>query len=222
MAFNKNDDSSIWMNVSDLFSVLFLVFLLLSLLFVMASMETLEELKKVEAEKQMVEDEIKQELKQEFQQKLDDWQAEFIDSTLSLRFYSDSEEGKILFQQGSSQLEPYFQNVLAEFFPSYLTILRKRNIKNRILDIRIEGHTSTEGEYLSNMFLSQQRSNSVLAFLLNEVPLTSSKKEWLLDLVSSNGLGPKRPIFYKNGDEDFDKSRRVEIKLVLKEVPSPL
>lgn len=218
MMVNKNDDGMIWMNVSDLFSVLFLVFLLLSLLFVTASMETLEELEKIEVEKQKVEDEIKQELKQEFEQKLEDWQAEFIDSTLSLRFYSNSDDGKILFQQGSAQLEPYFKDVLADFFLSYLIILRKQYIRDRILDIRIEGHTSSEGEYLANMYLSQQRSNSVLQFLVEEVTLTSSQREWLLDLVSSNGEGAKRPIFYQNGDENFDKSRRVEIKLVLKEV----
>ena len=214
MFSTKNNDTAVWMNVSDLFAVLFLVFLLLSLLFVTASMETLEQLEKVEAEQQVVEAEIRKQLKAELQQELNYWQAEFIDSTLSIRFYSGGD--KILFQQGADELEPHFQDVLRSFFPSYLMVLENDSISRYIHDIRIEGYTSSEGDYLSNMFLSQRRSNSVLQFLLQEVALSTYQYDWLLGLVSSNGLGSKHPIYLNDGLEDLDKSRRVEIKLVLK------
>lgn len=218
MFSTPNKDATIWMNVSDLFSVLFLVFLVLSMLFVSDSMEVIEKVEQAEQEQEAVKKDIKDELKQEFSKKMEEWQAEFIDSTLSIRFYSSS--GKILFKRGSAELQPYYKQVLGEFFPAYLDILYRDSIRYHIQDIRIEGHTSPEGDYFSNMLLSQQRANSVLQLLLSEeTSIVGAQRAWFLQLVSSNGLGAKNKIPYKKYPKFVNarKSRRVEIKLVLRD-----
>lgn len=43
--------------------------------------------------------------------------------------------------------------------------LQEATVLNWIQELRIEGHSSSDGNYFNNMELSQQRANAVLQFI---------------------------------------------------------
>ncbi|OON98636.1 MAG: hypothetical protein ATN35_00750 [Epulopiscium sp. Nele67-Bin004] len=138
-----------------------------------------------------------------------------IDEDSTVRFTSSD----MLFATGSSELTTDFEATLREFFPQYIEILYK--YKDFIKEIRIEGHTSSEwysgtsvtDAYFFNMELSQDRTRSVLKYVMD---LSSDKSyaQWLLEAMTANGLSSSRIIVDEYGVEDKEKSRRVEFKLV--------
>jgi outer membrane protein OmpA-like peptidoglycan-associated protein len=89
-----------------------------------------------------------------------------------------------------------------------------------VQEVRIEGHTSSEWHgdmvgdeaYLRNMDLSQQRTRSVLAYILS-LDSVKSQNEWLKEHVTANGLSSSK-LVVKLGFEDKNASRRVEFRLV--------
>jgi OmpA-OmpF porin, OOP family len=78
------------------------------------------------------------------------------------------------------------------------------------LAIRVEGHTSSEGEPAANMRLSEARANAVRDWLIQHTPqqgLISRERITVMSFGESN-------LVLKNGVEDRAASRRVEIKLL--------
>ena len=141
----------------------------------------------------------------EFKKDLAVWGAD-IDSTLSIRF----QEPSMLFDEAQSDLKPKFKEILDDFFPRYISVLSKSKYKDNIKEIRIEGHTNSNGEYFSNMELSQNRTRSVLQYCMG---LTSKEEaEWLRGVITANGLSSSH-LIYRNGVEDKNLSRRVEFRI---------
>ncbi len=113
----------------------------------------------------------------------------------------------------------YFEHVLKDFFPRYVRILKIPKYKDDIEEIRIEGHTSSEwrfdvprdSAYLLNMRLSQDRTRSVLEYVV-ELPEVADDKEWLRGFVTANGLSSSKLILRKD-EEDKAASRRVEFRV---------
>jgi len=133
---------------------------------------------------------------------------------LSLRFYN----ADLLFPQGEDELRPAFRTILADFFPRYVSIITSDKYRNDILEVRIEGHTSSDwGElpedqaYIRNMALSQARTRTTLAFLL-ELPQVGGQRDWLKAHLTANGLSSSKPVI-EAGEEDPVRSRRVEFRL---------
>ena len=78
------------------------------------------------------------------------------------------------------------------------------------MEIRIEGHTDSDGEYFHNMELSQNRTRTVLQYcfgLMNE-----QEAAWAKSLITANGLSSSQPIII-SGVEDKGLSRRVEFRV---------
>jgi len=75
-----------------------------------------------------------------------------------------------------------------------------------IKKLRIEGHTDSDGKDAYNKKLSQQRADSVKAFLV-----TAGIDETKLEAV---GYGEERPIADNTSDEGKEKNRRVEFNVV--------
>jgi len=156
-----------------------------------------------------------QDLKTEFQMDLTDWQAEIEPATLTIRFLNP----EILFEIGEVGINEHYQSVLADFFPRYLTILKK--YQTDIKALRIEGHTSTEWRgtdseneaYLHNMILSQKRTFAVLEYCF-WLPAIKADRQWLRQILITNGLSSSQPIF-KKGLQEIQLSRRVEFSLSL-------
>ena len=104
-----------------------------------------------------------------------------------------------------------------QFLPVYLNVLMSPEFSEYVSEIIIEGHTDTEGTYMHNLELSQQRALAVAYFCLSEENdfLDSATLESLRNIVTANGRSFSDPIYDDYGQIDMDASRRVEFKFRL-------
>lgn len=162
---------------------------------------------------------IRTDIIQSLQATLDESSMSVDAQTGSITFSSD-----VLFRYNSATLTAESQNTLKEVIPKYLEVLLQEQYRSYIAEIIIEGHTDTDGDYLSNMELSYDRANSVAKFCLKEKNgLSKMQIEQLQKILTVNGRSYSNPIYEKGTDGnpttviDMDASRRVEIKFRLKE-----
>ncbi|RXJ66418.1 hypothetical protein CRV08_13150 [Halarcobacter ebronensis] len=120
----------------------------------------------------------------------------------------------VLFDEGKSELKPnskiFLKNAVYDYFQ---TILSNDEINKYIDKISIVGHTNSVGAFLYNLDLSQKRALSVMEFLLS---LEFKNKDKLKELLVASGRSYLDPIYDKDGKEDKEASRRIEIKLNIK------
>ena len=157
-------------------------------------------------------------LYEEFRDDLPRWNAT-LERDNTIRF----NEPEVLFESGRSDLQLRFQEILNDFFPRYVAILTQDIFRNRIDEVRVEGHTSSEWRfsvtdelrYLNNAQLSQSRAMAVVEYiyLLNEV---ASARDWLRTTLRANGLSFAKPVYRDDGNEDVERSRRVEFRVLTK------
>ena len=120
----------------------------------------------------------------------------------------------ILFDQGAYKLKEDSKKELNVVLKKYITtLLEDKEIRKYIYGITIEGHTNSDGSYLGNLQLSQQRALEVMQFLYES---NTINKELLNKYVSSSGKSSSELIYNKDGSEDKDNSRRIEIKFIIK------
>ena len=139
--------------------------------------------------------------------------------TGSITFSSD-----VLFNYNSAVLTEESKETLKEIIPMYLGVLLQEQYRNYIAEIIIEGHTDTDGSYLSNLQLSYNRASSVARFCLDEGNgLNGEEIGRLQRLLTVNGRSYSNPVNHGPGDTEsqdavnMEASRRVEIKFRLKE-----
>ena len=119
----------------------------------------------------------------------------------------------ILFDKGSAVLKNGAKSQLKANFIDYVsTLINNKNIAEHLDKIIIEGHTDSDGSYLYNLKLSQQRAFAVMNYLLT---LDYIKKNNIKEKLVASGRSYLDVIKY-NGVEDKDGSRRIEIKFKLK------
>ncbi|MCR5688293.1 MAG: OmpA family protein [Lachnospiraceae bacterium] len=128
-------------------------------------------------------------------------------------------DSSILFEYNRSVLKSGGRDFLGEFMPRYLKILLSPKYRNYISEIVIEGHTDTDGSYLSNLELSQQRAYSVADYCTSPGSdfLTDREKEELEKVLSTVGRSYSEPILRPDGSVDATASRRVEILFRLRD-----
>ena len=118
-----------------------------------------------------------------------------------------------MFDQGAYKLKDGSKKELDVVLKKYIsTLLEDKEIRKYIHGITIEGHTNSDGSYLSNLQLSQQRALEVMQFLYESDTIN---KDLLNKYVSSSGKSSS-DLIYKDGVEDKDNSRRIEIKFIIK------
>lgn len=218
-----------WIPLSDLMTGLMMVFMLIAIVF-MIQVQTQE--KKTEELKERAESQaarmhqiaviysdlreaLYNDLEAEFKDDLPGWGAQ-LDHDLSIRF----REPDVLFASGKSELTNRFTDILSNFFPRYLQILSGPRYRNSIEEIRIEGHTSSKWEvatspdkaYMLNMALSQERTRSVLQYVLF-LPRDSVLQTWLIGHLTANGLSSSKLRLKSDGTENVEESRRVEFRV---------
>lgn len=155
-------------------------------------------------------------LETEFEEDLQRWNAVLDSQTLSLRF----KEPEVLFEQGKADVRSDFQEMLDDFFPRYVQILKQPKYVEAIAEIRIEGHTSSEWSedaspeeaYILNMELSQDRTRSVLQYVL-QIPAIGSNRSWIRQYLTANGLSSSKLITHLDSTENSKESRRVEFRV---------
>ncbi len=148
---------------------------------------------------------------------------EFENSSLSIavdeKTGAISMDSNIMFEYNRSVLKSGGKDFLGEFMPRYLKILLSPKYKKYISEIVIEGHTDTDGDYLSNLELSQQRAYSVADYCTrrNSDVLTDREKEELEKVLSTVGKSFSEPVMGSDGKIDMAASRRVEILFRLRD-----
>lgn len=199
-----------WTNVADLMSGLMMIFMFIAVSY-MAIIQS-EATSYFDLQKDLY-----QNLEKEFKDDLEKWQAK-IEPDATVRF----EEPEVLFEPGSAVVRPRFQEILQDFFPRYLKIVSTDTFRSRVEEIRIEGHTSSEWKdergtlvaYFNNMRLSQDRTRSVLEYVFQTTP--EKEKVWLREHLTANGLSSSKIVRRSDGNEDLDRSRRVEFRIRIK------
>lgn len=216
---SKNHPEDHWISVSDLMAGLMMIFLFISISYMINIQSEKDKIKDIAVTYSKLQTNLYSDLQKEFQNDLKKWNAVIDRDTLSIRF----EEPEVLFERGRSGLKNEFKSILTNFFPRYISILGSPKYKNDIEEIRIEGHTSSEGltreqsaqdAYLFNMKLSQDRTRSVLKYVL----MLNNRNnyddiDWLQQHLTANGLSSSKIIISKNGYEDKKRSRRVEFRV---------
>lgn len=129
-----------------------------------------------------------------------------IDSSGSLTLSSS-----IFFDKASSVLKESSKAELQKVLTKYFDILLNNpNIKENLDYIIIEGHTDSDGSYLSNLRLSQDRAYNVMEFI-NSFVKNDEVKKYLM----ASGRSYMDTIKDANGKENKDASRRIEIKFAI-------
>jgi outer membrane protein OmpA-like peptidoglycan-associated protein len=198
-----------WISVSDLMAGLMMIFLFIAISYMI-------KVKEIATTYTRIQKQLYYDLQQEFKADLPIWKASIDSETLAIRFV----EPKILFKKGRHEINSTFKKILDDFFPRYINILKNEKYKNEISAIRIEGHTSSPGlknqtkdeAYFYNMKLSQDRTRSVLQYVLM-LSTIKVDKNWIKNTLTANGLSSSKLILNKNNRENYILSRRVEFRV---------
>jgi outer membrane protein OmpA-like peptidoglycan-associated protein len=216
---------SYWIPYADLMTVLMVIFLFISLSYMGLVQFQKKQQDKIFEEYKQTKENLYNELRETFKNDFQKWNLE-LDKDLSIKFTNPN----VLFQSGKSDISPVFQEILSQFFPKYLRVITQDKYKDKIAEIRIEGHTDavpinkTNDPYIDNVQLSQDRSRNVLQYLRNLPSYKSlpSKTEKLLQYwLTANGLSYGRTLdsnkeltYISKNPIDKEKSRRVEFRIV--------
>ena len=102
----------------------------------------------------------------------------------------------IRFRTGSAQLLPQSQVILDELAPL---------LRDSEFNVEIEGHTDATGSAQVNLRLSQQRAESVMAYLTNQ-GIAASR-------MTATGVGAARPIATNSTAVGRQTNRRIEFNV---------
>ena len=232
----KKSNNSHYISLSDIMTGLMLVFMFISVAFMLKVKN--DNKKWIECEERTGEyfknkEGIYDALKEKFGQDLKRWNAE-LNPDLSINFTKETSQ----FDTNEATLKEEFQEKLKEFFPQYISTITP--YKDRIQEIRIEGHTDTTGpcdtsqkygcvikdgpyqidgpytneqkNYLYNMALSQARAKNVLAYCLT----LNTNFPFMKEFITANGLSYSKIKTDDDGRENLEASRRVEFRILLK------
>lgn len=201
-----------WLTVSDLMAGLMMVFLFIAIVFMMNTQKENDKIKDVAVAYQQNQVAIYEALQTEFKDDLNKWGANIDKETLAFSFQSPD----VLFANNETTLSEAYKNILNDFFPRYIDVLRP--YRESLNEIRIEGHTSSAGlrgateaqAYFYNMRLSQGRTRAVLEYAYALMP---NESVWIKANIAAVGFSSSRLIM-KDGMEDAAQSRRVSFRAI--------
>ena len=208
------DDSSenniFWVTMTDLMTALVLVFIVL---FFYTYMTSYYEKIQGKMEQSRASEALEQALKEQ--------NIEANIDTSGVVKISDLE----LFDVNSYELSEKGKQYLSKFAPAYLnSIFSNEYLDKNIERIIIQGHTdsqtfqgkySDDEQYMKNMELRLKRAYAVANYMTN-TPYNKANGNRLRKMIIVEGASFSTPVLV-NGKEDYAKSRRVELKVVMKE-----
>ena len=208
----ENEENIFWVTMTDLMTGLVLVFMVL---FFWAYMEGQTDKIQEQVAQYTVSEEMKQALSEQN-----------IEATVEASGIVRIQNLE-LFDVGSYKLSNKGKNYLNKFTPIYLNSIFSNEILSKNVDkIVIEGHTdsqsfigkySADEQYMKNMELSLNRAYEVAEYM-SKTHYNKEQGDKLRKMIVVSGASYANPIT-QNGKEDYDKSRRVELKLVMKNTP---
>lgn len=113
-------------------------------------------------------------------------------------------DAEILFASGSSTVSNDGMAVLNSFMSALTSILSSGEYRDFISQIVVQGHTDSNGDYMSNLDLSIARAESVV-----DICLDSEGATQFASLFDAEGCSYDNLIYDANGREDQAASRRV-------------
>lgn len=221
---------SFWIPYADLMTVLMVIFLFISLAYMGLVQFKQQQQDKIFEEYKQTKENLYNELKETFKNDFQRWNLS-LDQDLSIIFTNPN----VLFEADEANIRPMFELILNEFIPKYFNVLRQAKYQNKIAEVRIEGHSDPSARtpngyqnenirYIENLQLSQDRSLSVMNYIIlssyyNNLPATD--KKWMRFSVTATGLSYGRTLdneknySYRTGkDINNEFSRRVEFRIV--------
>ena len=130
-----------------------------------------------------------------------------------------------LFEVNSFVLTASGKQLLSKLAPIYVnTLFKNKELANDIESILIQGHTDSQSfsgvnslneQFIRNMDLSLKRANSVAAYIL-QTNYNKKNEDAFRKMIVVEGRSFNDPVMV-NGREDYAKSRRVELKLKVKD-----
>ena len=126
-------------------------------------------------------------------------------------------ESAVFFDFGKNNIKQGGREFLQRFIPVYLGVLLREEYRDYLGEIIIEGHTDTDGTYLTNLKLSQERALSVATFCLEMPELSEKQLSYFRDILTAKGRSFSDPIYAADGSVNKDASRRVEFKFRMKD-----
>lgn len=212
--FKKSDseeENIFWVTMTDLLLGLAMVFMTLFVLMMTGYTQQ-------KMQQQQTQSDIAKELIKNLQAQNIDAQVDKMTGQVKI---SDLE----LFDLNSFELSPKGKDYLNKFIPIYVnTIFSNKKLSDKIVNVVVEGHTdsqtfagisSKEEQFAKNMDLSLKRANAVEDYIF----LTGYNRNFTDNLVKTltvTGKSYSEPVLVA-GKEDFNKSRRVELKLIVKD-----
>ncbi len=207
---DNSQDNIFWVTMTDLMTALVLVFIVM---FFYSYMSSYYEKIQGQLEQKKAADALEKTLEAQ------NIQAS-VDGTTGIVKISDLE----LFELNSYELSPRGKKYLDKFAPAYFnSLFTNEYLDKNIQKIIIQGHTdsqtfkgrfSADEQYMKNMELSLKRAYSVANYMTG-TQYNKSNGERLRKMIIVEGASFSSPII-ENGKEDYAKSRRVELKLVMK------
>lgn len=208
----EGDNNIFWTTMADLLLGLAIIFMTL---FVLAMTGFTQQ--SLEQKKQQIE--ISKELIENLKDADIDAQVDEMTGDIKI---SDLE----LFELGSYNLSPKGKVYLDKLIPIYInTIFSKKELIDEVDNIIVQGHTDSQTYsgikdpnlgYMKNMELSLQRANAVADYMFR-TGYDKKYSEKLREILTVEGKSYSEPILV-NGKEDYNKSRRVELRLKVKNV----
>ena len=206
-----DNNNVFWTTMSDLMLGLAIIFITMFVLAMTGFSQQNIEQQKVQMD---VSKKISEELKKS------DIDADIDKMTGDLKI-SDGE----LFELNSYVLTPDGKKLLDKLAPIYInTIFADKELAGQIDNIVIQGHTdsqmfagvnSKDQQFMRNMDLSLKRANAVAEYIFNTGYDKKYADAFRKKLVVE-GKSFTEPVLV-NGKEDYNKSRRVELKLKIKD-----
>lgn len=222
----KENSGNNWVSFSDIMTGLMIIFLFISISYMLEVQKKQAERDEIFEEFKATKEELYNELDSVFKSDFQEWKVK-LDKDLSIKFTNPD----VLFKSGETTIRPKFDTILQSFLPRYFDVLLQKKYKDKISEIRIEGHTDTvpapsfdKDPYIGNILLSQQRAAEVLKYFRNMnyyKTLSKTDEKFLQFWLTANGLSYGRTVD-SNGELTIisglpinnKKSRRVEFRIV--------
>lgn len=222
----RNTIDNSWISFSDIMTGLMVIFLFISVSYMVEVQKKQKERDIIFEEFKATKDQLYAELDSTFKDDFKKWNV-VLDKDLSIKFTNP----EVLFESNSADIKPQFDAILKDFLPRYFDILLQEKYKNKIAEIRIEGHTDAvpapkydKDPYIGNIKLSQLRSAEVLKYFRNMKYyqiLSSDNEKQLQFWLTANGLSYGRTLDDSGKLTEESKktvnnklSRRVEFRIV--------
>ena len=131
---SKTDNN--WISLSDIMTGLMIVFLFISISYIIEVQKRQAERDEIFEEFKATKEELYNELDSIFKADFQKWEVK-LDKDLSIKFTNP----EVLFNSGQKTIRPYFAEILDTFLPRYFNVLLQDKYREKISEIRIEGHT---------------------------------------------------------------------------------